>query len=134
MKIKLFVLFIIFSNIIFAQNKTCEDAVFAIVSSSKSYKWATNGLEKAVIKNGGKGIGWIMYSSPNPERYNALSKSDFYEIVLHETYSDRNFNFRTYVFKPKNLTLYKRDNLNNVLIPIKYNKKLLPLYKSKCLK
>lgn len=110
---------VLISSVIFSQEKnfSCIDAVFNIISSSKSYHDATDGLAERVIKNGGQGMGWIVYESPNPKRDDAfIGKSKDYVIVLHETYSDHNVNFKTYTFRPANLHLYESDDLNGGLI------------------
>lgn len=110
----------------------CVDVVIEILTTSPAYVKDTKGLYEAVVKNGGTSIGITVEGSPNPEADKALSYSETYDLSLHETYSDRMPTIARYTFDPSKNELYEYDVVEDTLIPIKFNKNLLPKFLKAC--
>jgi hypothetical protein len=111
---------------------TCIDVVIEILTTSPSYIKDTKGLYEAVVKNGGTSIGITVEGSPNPETDKALSYSETYDLNLHETYPDRMPTIARYTFDPSKSQLYEYDVVEDTLMPIKFNKNLLPKFLKAC--
>ncbi|MEH3114130.1 hypothetical protein [Pedobacter terrae] len=98
---------------------------YKIVETSPRCKQLTKGLYERVVKNGGTSYGIMLESSPNPKTDLSQSYSKNYNFNLHESYSDRMPILARFVFDPKKQQLYEEDVLNNKLIDITFDKKLL---------
>lgn len=112
----------------------CIETVFDIIKSSKEYIDLTNGLQQKIENNGGTGFGFIVHVSPNPKLDNALEKGDFYEISIHENYSDRMNNIAFFRFDRHQKNLYKMDIVSAEYIEIDFNKDLIKTFNSACFK
>lgn len=110
----------------------CVDVVIEILTTSPAYVKDTKGLYEAVVKNGGTSIGITVEGSPNPKADKALSYSETYDLSLHETYSDRMPTIARYTFDPSKNELYEYDVVEDTLMPIKFNKNLLPKFLKTC--
>lgn len=113
-------------------DKTCIETVFKIIESSKEYKEITDGLENNVKQNGGTGIGFTVYVSPNPITDGALEKGDFYEISLHESYPDRMVNIVSFKFDRHHNKLFVEDVVNADYLEISYDELLLKGFTTAC--
>lgn len=105
--------------------EVCIDVVMEILTTSPAYLEETEGLEEAVVKNGGTSFGIILEGSPNPNVDDALGFSNTYDFSLHETYSDRMLTIAIFTFNPADRQLYKFDDLEDELISIEFNRNLL---------
>lgn len=98
---------------------------YKIVETSPRCRQLTKGLYERVVKNGGTSYGIMLESSPNPKTDPSQSYSKNYNFNLHESYADRMPILARFVFDPKKQQLYEEDVLNNKLIAIAFDKKLL---------
>ncbi len=114
------------------RNSKCIDAVISIIKSSPSYKAATNGLQKRVIKNGGTGFSFFVDSSPNQERDMANAPSENYALSIHENYLDRSPTVLQFIFKPASKKLYELDVVSGEEKEIPYKKTTLTIFKKVC--
>lgn len=110
----------------------CVDVVIEILTTSPSYIKDTKGLYEAVVKNGGTSIGITVEGSPNPKTDKALSYSETYDLSLHETYPDRMPTIARYTFDPSKKELFEYDVVEDTLVPIQFNKNLLPKFLKTC--
>ncbi|WP_293786296.1 hypothetical protein [uncultured Pedobacter sp.] len=104
---------------------------YKIVETSPRCKQLTKGLYERVVKNGGTSYGIMLESSPNPKTDPSQSYSQNYNFNLHESYTDRMPILARFVFDPKRQQLYEEDVVNNKLIAIDFDKKLLKLFNKK---
>lgn len=111
--------------------KTCLDVVVEIVTTSPFYL-EKKALEKEIIKNGGRGIGFTIEGSPDPESDGALEKSKTYDFNICEIYPDKNTSIVRITFDPKKKKLYKYDIIEDKHITIDFNRDLLKLLDELC--
>lgn len=133
-KIVFIILILSLSNyILVAQTKESHKAQIAykIVETSPRCKQLTKGLYQRVVKNGGTSYGVMLNSSPNPKTDLSQSYSKTYDFNLHETYADRMPVLAHFVFDPEKQQLYELNVVDNKLIPIAFNRKLLILFNKK---
>ncbi|RYG15416.1 MAG: hypothetical protein EOO07_15470 [Chitinophagaceae bacterium] len=104
---------------------------YKIVETSPRCKQLTKGLYERVVKNGGTSFGVMLETSPNPKTDPSQGYSATYNFNLHESYSDRMPIIARFVFDPKKRQLYEEDTVDNKLIPISFDKKLLVLFDKK---
>ncbi|QXU41987.1 hypothetical protein [Pedobacter sp. D749] len=116
-----------------AQVKESHKAQIAykIVETSPRCKQLTKGLYERIVKNGGTSYGIMLESSPNPKTDPSQEYSKTYNFNLHESYADRMPILARFVFDPKKQQLYEEDVVNNKLIAIAFDKKLLTLFNQK---
>lgn len=114
------------------QKEACIDVVMEILTTAPAYLEETEGLNDAVVKNGGTSIGITLEGSPNPKVDDAWGFSNTYDFSLHETYSDRMLTIARFVFNPSDRQLYKFDDLEDELIPIEFNRNLLSKFNEAC--
>jgi hypothetical protein len=115
-----------------SEYQSCLDVVLKIVTTSPLFLKKTNGLEQAVIKNGGTGYGISLESSPDPESDDAFEFSETYDFNLHETYPDRITVIARFSFNPKTSELYDYDEINDVYTPVEFDKSLLKYMNDWC--
>ena len=111
---------------------TCIENVYRILESSYRWKKYTKGLYERVKKNGGTSYGTILEGSPNPKRDTALRFSKTFDISLHESYPDHNSTIARFSFNPKNGRLYEYDTMNDTLILLSFEKRLLKGFYHAC--
>ena len=104
---------------------------YKIVETSPRCKQLTKGLYERIVKNGGTSYGIMLEGSPNPKSDPSQGYSKNYNFNLHESYSDRMPILARFVFDPKKQQLYEEDVVNNKLIAIAFDKKLLTLFNQK---
>lgn len=114
------------------QKEVCIDVVMEILTTSPAYLEETEGLEKAVVKNGGTGLMVEVEGSPNPESDYALGFSNTYDFCLRESYSDHAPVVTRFTFNPTDRQLYKFDHFEDELIPIEFNRNLLSKFNEAC--
>ncbi|WP_316796177.1 hypothetical protein [Pedobacter agri] len=116
-----------------AQIKESNKAKIAykIVETSPRCKQLTKGLYERVVANGGTSYGIMLESSPNPKTDPSQSYSKTYDFNLHESYSDRMPIIARFVFDPIKRQLFEQDTVNDRMIPISFDKKLLMLFDKK---
>lgn len=105
--------------------KTSEKMVNGILTTSPRYKQLTKGLLESVRKNGGQSFGIRLEGSPDPQQDNSLGYSKTYDYTLYEMYTEREVNTARFSFDPQKKLLFEYDVLNNKLIPIEFDRKLL---------
>jgi hypothetical protein len=110
----------------------CDSIVKEIVTTSQRYKKLTNGLNKAVVKNGGLSFGIRLESSPNPRQDRSWSYSKTYDFTIYEVYTDRELNTARFSFNPNNKQLYEYDEVHDQLKPIEFDRNLLSKYEALC--
>ena len=122
--------FIFFNFVGLARIKESNKAkiTYKIVETSPRVKQLTKGLYDRVIKNGGTSFGVLLETSPNPKTDPSQGYSTTYNFNLHESYSDRMPIIARFVFDPKKRQLYEEDTVDDKLIPISFDKKLLILF------
>jgi hypothetical protein len=113
-------------------SKTCSDEAIEILESSSSYQKRIENLLDAVVKNGGTSYGILIEGSPNPKSDHASSYSKNYDFSLHETYPDRVVTIARYTFDPARNELFEYDVVNDSMITIKFDKKLLSKFHKTC--
>lgn len=135
MKNILFLLFILVSSIYQSKAQVKEShkaqVAYKIVETSPRCKQLTKGLYERIVKNGGTSYGIMLESSPNPKTDPSQEYSKTYNFNLHESYADRMPILARFVFDPKKQQLYEEDVVNNELIAIAFDKKLLRLFNQK---
>ncbi|WP_231427763.1 hypothetical protein [Pedobacter sp. Leaf250] len=116
-----------------AQIKESNKAKIAykIVETSPRCKQLTKGLYERVVANEGTSYGIMLESSPNPKTDPSQSYSKTYDFNLHESYSDRMPIIARFVFDPIKRQLFEQDTVNDRMIPISFDKKLLILFDKK---
>lgn len=107
------------------KEEKCIDVVMEILTTSPTYLEETEGLNEAVVKNGGTGLMVEVEGSPNPESDYALGFSNTYDFCLLENYPDHSPTIARFTFNPTDRQLYKFDDLEDELIPIEFNRNLL---------
>lgn len=117
---------------IIEQKEVCIDVVMEILTTSQAYLQETDGLNEAVVKNGGTGIMIETEGSPNPERDDALGFSDTYDFCLRENYPDHVPVVTRFTFNPTERQLYKYDHMEDELILIEFNRDLLLKFNKMC--
>ena len=110
----------------------CIETVYRILESSDRWKQYTKGLYERVRKNGGTSYGIILEGSPNPKRDTALRFSKTFDISLHESYPDHNSTIARFSFDPNKGRLYEYDTLNDSLILLSFDKRLLKYFYHAC--
>lgn len=118
---------IILNNDIFL----CEDAIIAIIESSKESKEQRDGLLEFIKARGGNSYGYMLETCPNPKEEH-ISKSVYFEFNFHASYPDRMQVLTRYRFHSKNFKLELYDILNNDYQEIKYDKFLLNQFIKDC--
>jgi hypothetical protein len=113
----------------------CEGVVYQILESSDRYKEITDGLEQRVKDNYGNGYNVWLDASPyykDAKNSHSNSFSEHFEFSIHEDYEDRAPRVASFEFAPENGgKLYEYDIVNDSLIAISFDKKLLSqLYKN----
>lgn len=103
----------------------CTAVVMEILTTSPLYLEKTNGLEATIIKNGGTSFGITVI---NPDD----NSTGNYELLLHENYPDRTVEIATFIFNPSEKQLYEYDVIEDRLIPLDFNKKLLAKFDEVC--
>ncbi|MBE5321806.1 hypothetical protein IM793_21795 [Pedobacter sp. MR2016-19] len=135
MKNILFLLFILVSSIYQSKAQVKESykaqVDYKIVETSPRCKQLTKGLYERIVKNSGTSYGIMLESSPNPKTDPSQEYSKTYNFNLHESYADRMPILARFVFDPKKQQLYEEDVVNNKLIAIAFDKKLLRLFNQK---
>ncbi|MGQ7854264.1 hypothetical protein ACUN24_08430 [Pedobacter sp. WC2501] len=135
MKNILFLLFILGSSIYQSKAQVKESykaqVAYKIVETSPRCKQLTKGLYERIVKNGGTSYGIMLEGSPNPKSDPSQWYSKNYNFNLHESYADRMPILARFVFDPKKQQLYEEDVVNNKLIAIAFDKKLLALFNQK---
>jgi hypothetical protein len=107
-----------------------ENIVKEILITSKRYKQITKGLNKQIIKNGGLSFEIIMEKSPDQSMSDEYRYSKTYDFTLYEMYPDRRLGTARFSFNPHNKQLYEYDAVNDMLIPIEFDKNLLIKYEA----
>jgi hypothetical protein len=114
----------------------CEGIVYQILESSDRYKEITNGLEQRVKDNYGKGFNVWLDASPYYKEAKKSSSNGFsehFELSIHEDYDDRAPRVASFEFAPENGgKLYEYDIVNDSLIEITFDKKLLSEFYKNC--
>jgi len=114
------------------KQKTCIEIAEEILITSPLYLKETDGLSKAVKKNGGSSFGIMVEGSPNPEIDGATDYSKTYDFNLHESYPDHMTVIERFTFDPIKKQLYKYDVANDTLIEIDFDRNLLIQFKEIC--
>ncbi len=112
--------------------KPCECLAKEILTTSPRYKQLTEGLYKAVIKNGGQFFGISLEGSPNPRQDKAWSYSKTYNFTVYEMYTDRQLNTARFSFNPNKKQLYEYDAVHDQLKPIEFDRNLLLKFETLC--
>lgn len=107
------------------KQEKCIDVVMEILTTSPAYLEETEGLNEAVVKNGGTGLMVEVEGSPNPESDYALGFSNTYDFCLLENYPDHAPTIARFTFNPTDRQLYKFDHFEDELISIEFNRNLL---------
>ncbi|MBL0056756.1 MAG: hypothetical protein IPP31_11365 [Chitinophagaceae bacterium] len=82
-------------------------------------------MNEAIQKNGGSSYGIMLEGSPDPIRDQANERSSTYDLSLHESYPDRITVIARFSFDPVKKQLFERDVIEDTLIPISFDSKLL---------
>jgi hypothetical protein len=114
------------------QFKKCDSIVKEILTTSQRYQKLTNGLNKAVVNNGGLSFGIRLEASPNPRQDKSWSYSKTYDFTIYEVYTDRELNTARFSFNPNNKQLYEYDEVHDQLKPIEFDRNLLSKYEALC--
>ena len=113
-------------------SKSCLDVVEDILTTSPRYMELTDGLHKAIVKNGGTSFGITLEGSPNPKNDVALDFSKTYDFNIHESYPDRSPVIFRFTFDPSNKQLYEYDIINDKLLRIDFDRDLLIIINKIC--
>lgn len=108
----------------------CHELLIKLLETSKQYQKDIKGLEAAVKKNGGKGIGITIELIDN--EYNIKTTNKIFRLEVFENYPDRIVKINTYVFSPDTKKLYKKDFILDEVSQIDINQKKLPEIKLYC--
>lgn len=112
--------------------KPCELLVTEILTTSPRYAELTKGLQEAIEKNGGQSFGISLEGSPNSDENAEWSYSKTYDFALYEVYPDRQLNTARFSFDPSNKQLYERNEVNDNLEAIDFDKNLLKKFDTFC--
>lgn len=113
------------------QQYLCEDAIIAIIESSKESVEEREGLLEFIQERGGTSYGYMLEACPNPkEEY--LEKSEYYEFNFHASYPERMGVISRYRFHPEKLILEKYKVVENDYFTINYDKSLINKFKNNC--
>jgi len=108
-----------------------EKLVRKILTTSPRYIELTKGLQAKIEENGGLYYGVNIERSPVTDHGR---QDDYYpktyEFTLYEMYPKRQLNTSRFTFNPTSKKLFEYDQVNDVLIPIEFNKALLTQYDS----
>ena len=114
------------------QTVSCLEVAYQVLTTSNRFKELTKGLYNAVVKNGGTSYGLDLEGSPNPKQDSAMDYSKTYDFSLHETYTDRDVVTARFAFSMAAKQLYEYDITQDSLMPIDFDKTLLPKLNSVC--
>ena len=104
--------------------KSCHQVLKNIITSLKQYQKEVKGLEAAIIKNGGSGIGInIERQIGNKQEKNSNDPIYVYNIV--ENYQDHTTAIATYLFNIKTKKLYQKHFILDEVIEIDFNQNYL---------
>jgi hypothetical protein len=106
------------------------ELVELVLTTSPRYIEVTKGLKDKVVKNGGIDFGVNLESSPEQGNGKKGLYSNTYDFTIYETYKERQLNTSRFSFNPENKQLYEYDILNDSLVPIEFDRTLLPKYDS----
>lgn len=113
------------------QQYLCEDAIIAIIESSKESVEEREGLLEFIQERGGTSYGYMLEACPEPyEKY--LDKSAYYEFNFHASYPERMGVISRYRFHPEKLILEKYKVVENDYFTINYDKSLINKFKNNC--
>ena len=112
--------------------KSCQELVYQILTTSPHFRKITDGLEQRIIKNGGQGYGTMLEGSPNPEKDKANAFSKTYDYNLHESYKERITVINRFTFDPTNEKLLEYDVVNGTLLAIEFDPSLLENFRNVC--
>lgn len=113
------------------QQYLCEDAIIAIIESSKESIEEREGLLEFIRERGGTSYGYMLEACPEPyEEY--LDKSAYYEFNFHASYPERMGVISRYRFHPTKLILEKYDVVENLYFQIEFDKTLLKNFEDEC--
>lgn len=114
-----------------SQQYLCEEAIIAIIESSKESNEERDGLLEFIQERGGTSYGYMLEACPNPkEEY--LEKSEYYEFNFHASYPERMGVISRYRFHPEKLILEKYKVVENDYFTINYDKSLINKFKNNC--
>ena len=108
----------------------CHELLIKMLETSKQYQKDIKGVEAAVKKNGGKGIGITIEFLDN--EYNIPTQNKIFRLEVFENHPDRIIKLNTYVFSPDTKKLYKKDFILDEVSQIDFNQKKLPEIKLYC--
>ncbi len=108
----------------------CHELLIKMLETSTQYQKDIKGVEAAVKKNGGKGIGITIEHLDN--EYNIPTKNKIFRLEVFENHPDRIIKLNTYVFSPDTKKLYKKDFILDEVSQIDFNQKKLAEIKLYC--
>lgn len=112
--------------------ETCTDIVLEILMTAPSFIKMTTGLKERIVKNGGTSYGIMLEGSPDPEQDEAQTYSKTYDFNLHESYSDHAPVIARFSFNALEKQLYEYNVVEDNLVPIEFNKRLLIKFNQTC--
>ena len=110
--------------------RSCQEVVYEILTTSKRFKELTNGLEQRVAKNGGTSYGTILEGSP--DKSDSTETSMTYDYNLHETYPDHDVVIARFSFDTHKRQLYELNILSDSLVSIEFDRSLLTKLNQSC--
>lgn len=119
-------------NPINSKEISCAAVIIEILESSAVFKEETEGLQEAIVKNGGTSFGIGIDASPYPENDGVDFHSENYELNLHESYADREVVIDRFMFNLGEMQLYQYNVIEDEYIPIDFDTSLTKKFIAVC--
>ncbi|WP_121966003.1 hypothetical protein [Myroides sp. N17-2] len=87
-------------------------------TSAKDY--LSDEFNKAVVANGGKGVGLRVDVSPNAVEDGSGKRGNYYQFSVYENYEDRIVTVGTFIYDLRTMSFYEMDVVEADYIPLKY--------------
>lgn len=96
------------------------ETVLTALKTTSAKDYLSEDFNKAVIANGGKGVGIRVDVSPNANEDGSAKRGNFYQLSVYENYEDRIVTVGTFIFDIRTLSFYEMDIVEADYVPLKY--------------
>ncbi|KUF44059.1 hypothetical protein HX017_15165 [Myroides marinus] len=96
------------------------ETVIAALKTTAAKDYLSDEFNKAIIENGGKGVGLRVDVSPNASEDGSDKRGNYYQFTVYENYEDRIVTVGTFIFDIRTLSFYEMDVVEADYVPLKY--------------
>lgn len=100
--------------------KDALETVLDALRTTSAKDYLSDEFNKAVIANGGKGVGLRVDVSPNAAEDGSGKRGNFYQFSVYENYDERINTVGTFIYDLRTMSFYEMDVVEADYVPLKY--------------